>query len=111
MWWRRRGETCAAHPDTTVTVLDPWGSVATHIRLGLGALATSSVARRRWTVGGRKSATMDPSNHGAGRDADSECDCGGRDCRGGGSRGEGCRPPRSGRVEPGQMNSPGSEGR
>lgn len=55
------GDMRSAHPDTTVTVLDPWGSVATHIRLGLGALATSSVARRRWTVGGREvSHLMDP---------------------------------------------------
>jgi thiamine biosynthesis lipoprotein len=55
------GDMRSAHPDTTVTVLDPWGSVAAHVRLGLGALATSSVTRRRWKVGGRETShLMDP---------------------------------------------------
>jgi thiamine biosynthesis lipoprotein len=55
------GDMRSGHSDTTVTVLDPWDSVAAHIRLGVGALATSSVARRRWKAGGREvSHLIDP---------------------------------------------------
>jgi thiamine biosynthesis lipoprotein len=55
------GDMRSAHAGTTVTVLDPWDSVAARVRLGVGALATSSVARRRWKAGGRDvSHLMDP---------------------------------------------------
>jgi thiamine biosynthesis lipoprotein len=57
------GDMRSAHPDTTVTVLDPWDSVAAQVRLGVGALATSSVARRRWKAGGREVCHLiDPRN-------------------------------------------------
>ena len=39
---------------TTVPIIDPWGIVAAHVALGRGGLATSSTARRRWSVGGRE---------------------------------------------------------
>ncbi len=45
------GDLRSAHRETTVPVIDPWGDTAAHIELGVGALATSSVTRRRWKVG------------------------------------------------------------
>lgn len=55
------GDLRSAHPGTTVPVLDPWGEVAATLRVGRGALATSSTARRRWTVAGREvSHLIDP---------------------------------------------------
>jgi thiamine biosynthesis lipoprotein len=46
------GDIRSADPETRVPVLDPWGSTAATIALGVGALATSSTTRRRWPVGG-----------------------------------------------------------
>ena len=46
------GDVRSADPETTVEIVDPWDAAATTIHLGIGALATSSVSRRRWTVGG-----------------------------------------------------------
>lgn len=37
-----------------VEIVDPWGDTAATVHIGVGALATSSVARRRWRVGGRE---------------------------------------------------------
>jgi thiamine biosynthesis lipoprotein ApbE len=37
--------------ETTVAIEDPWGDIATTVRLGDGGLATSSSTRRRWKVG------------------------------------------------------------
>jgi thiamine biosynthesis lipoprotein len=48
------GDIRSVDPDTVVSVLDPWGEVAARIRLGAGALATSSITRRRWMVGARE---------------------------------------------------------
>lgn len=46
---------------TTVPILDPWGDTAARVRLGVGGLATSSIARRRWKVGSREiSHLIDP---------------------------------------------------
>ncbi|MGA7096020.1 MAG: FAD:protein FMN transferase [Acidimicrobiia bacterium] len=45
------GDLRSAHPETIVPVIDPWGETAARIELGVGALATSSVTRRRWKVG------------------------------------------------------------
>ena len=45
------GDLRSDHPETTVTVLDPWGETAASVRVGVGALATSSTSRRRWKVG------------------------------------------------------------
>jgi thiamine biosynthesis lipoprotein len=39
---------------TTVSVVDPWGETAVRLRLGIGALATSSTTRRRWRAGDRE---------------------------------------------------------
>ncbi|MEA3502953.1 MAG: FAD:protein FMN transferase [Actinomycetota bacterium] len=46
------GDVRSSDPDATVEIIDPWDATATTIRLGIGALATSSVSRRRWRVGG-----------------------------------------------------------
>jgi thiamine biosynthesis lipoprotein len=60
------GDITSSDPRTTVPILDPWGVVAARLRLGVGGLATSSVARRRWKVGTREVShlidprTMDP---------------------------------------------------
>ena len=55
------GDLRSADPLTTVTVVDPWGSEAVRVELGLGALATSSTTRRRWSVGAREvTHLMDP---------------------------------------------------
>lgn len=46
---------------TTVHVDDPWGELAATIRLGVGALATSTTAFRAWQVAGREvSHLIDP---------------------------------------------------
>jgi FAD:protein FMN transferase len=47
------GDIRSSDPDTTVTVVDPWGDTAIKVRLGEGALATSSTTRRVWKVGER----------------------------------------------------------
>jgi thiamine biosynthesis lipoprotein len=46
------GDIASSDPSTTAEVLDPWGEVAAHLRLGVGGLATSSVGHRRWTAAG-----------------------------------------------------------
>lgn len=48
------GDVRSSDPETTVEIVDPWDETATTIRLGIGALATSSVSRRRWRIGGRE---------------------------------------------------------
>lgn len=45
------GDVRSADPETTVEIADPWEETALTVTLGIGALATSSVARRRWRVG------------------------------------------------------------
>lgn len=45
------GDVRSADPEATVEIVDPWDATATTVHLGIGALATSSVSRRRWTVG------------------------------------------------------------
>ena len=40
--------------ETIVSVVDPWGEIAVRLRLGIGALATSSTTRRRWKAGDRE---------------------------------------------------------
>lgn len=47
------GDVRSSHPDADVHVLGPHGEVVARVALGRRALATSSVSRRRWTVGGR----------------------------------------------------------
>jgi thiamine biosynthesis lipoprotein len=55
------GDLRSADPQTIVTVVDPWGSDAVKIEVGVGALATSSTTRRRWSVDGREvTHLMDP---------------------------------------------------
>jgi FAD:protein FMN transferase len=55
------GDLRSAHPETMVSVEDPWGGLAARIALGRGALATSSTARRRWQVAGAEvSHLIDP---------------------------------------------------
>lgn len=55
------GDLRSADPDTTATVMDPWGREAARVHVGIGALATSSVSRRRWRVGGGEAShLMDP---------------------------------------------------
>ncbi len=46
------GDVRSSDPTATVEIIDPWDTTAARIHLGVGALATSSVSRRRWTVGG-----------------------------------------------------------
>lgn len=56
------GDMRSADPDTIASVLDDRGNVAARVRLGRGALATSSTSRRVWKVDGRAvSHIMDPS--------------------------------------------------
>lgn len=45
------GDIRSADPETRVPVVDPWGTTVAGVALGVGALATSSVTRRRWRVG------------------------------------------------------------
>jgi thiamine biosynthesis lipoprotein len=55
------GDIRSIDPDTTVSVIDPWGATAVRIRLGEGGLATSSTTRRRWMAGTREvSHVIDP---------------------------------------------------
>lgn len=55
------GDIRSADPGTTASVLDPWGRVAARVQVGQGALATSSVSRRRWRVGDSEAShLMDP---------------------------------------------------
>ncbi len=46
------GDIRSSDPGMIVEIVDPWNDTATTIRLGVGALATSSVSRRRWRIGG-----------------------------------------------------------
>ncbi|MET0566712.1 MAG: FAD:protein FMN transferase [Acidimicrobiia bacterium] len=48
------GDIRSDDPGTIVSVVDPWGEIAVRLRLGVGALATSSTTRRRWKVGNRE---------------------------------------------------------
>ena len=48
------GDIRSDDPGTIVSVVDPWGEIAVRLRLGIGALATSSATRRRWKVGDRE---------------------------------------------------------
>ncbi|MET0695875.1 MAG: FAD:protein FMN transferase [Acidimicrobiia bacterium] len=48
------GDIRSDDPRTIVSVIDPWDEVAVRLRLGIGALATSSTTRRRWKVGDRE---------------------------------------------------------
>jgi thiamine biosynthesis lipoprotein len=45
------GDLRSRRPDTLVEIMDPWEQTAATVRLGVGALATSSTTRRRWQVG------------------------------------------------------------
>ncbi|HKZ25183.1 MAG TPA: FAD:protein FMN transferase [Acidimicrobiia bacterium] len=45
------GDLRSADPGLTVTVEDPWGNAAAEVDLGLGGLATSTIAHRAWKVG------------------------------------------------------------
>jgi thiamine biosynthesis lipoprotein len=55
------GDIRSADPETRVPVLDPWGETAAEVALGVGALATSSTTRRRWSVGaGEAHHVIDP---------------------------------------------------
>jgi thiamine biosynthesis lipoprotein len=61
------GDVRSAAPDAMVEIVDPWGDIAASVLLGVGALATSSISRRRWRVGDREAnhlidpRTMEPS--------------------------------------------------
>jgi thiamine biosynthesis lipoprotein len=48
------GDIRSDDPGTIVSVVDPWGETAARLRLGIGALATSSTTRRRWKAGARE---------------------------------------------------------
>lgn len=55
------GDMRSSHPETTASVFDPLGNLVARVRVGRGALATSSVGKRRWRVEGREvSHLMDP---------------------------------------------------
>jgi len=45
------GDLRSATPDAEVEVIDPWGRIVATVNLGVAALATSSVTRRRWKAG------------------------------------------------------------
>jgi thiamine biosynthesis lipoprotein len=45
------GDVRSAAGSARVEIVDPWGDVAATVPLGIGALATSSVSRRRWRLG------------------------------------------------------------
>lgn len=45
------GDVRSAAHNARVEIIDPWGDVAATVPLGIGALATSSVSRRRWRLG------------------------------------------------------------
>ena len=46
------GDLRSAHRGTAVPVLDPTGAEVIRIRVGVGALATSSIGKRKWNVAG-----------------------------------------------------------
>lgn len=55
------GDMRSVHQGTTARIADPGGGVAARVALGVGALATSSTARRSWEVcGDRVSHIIDP---------------------------------------------------
>ena len=55
------GDVRSAVPGARVEIVDPWGDIAATVHIGIGALATSSVARRRWRMGEREvSHLIDP---------------------------------------------------
>lgn len=55
------GDLRSRHPDTTASVVDPTGDVVVRVHVGVGALATSSIGRRRWRAGEREvSHLIDP---------------------------------------------------
>ena len=55
------GDVRSASRKSQVDVMDPWGHRVARINLGVGALATSSTARRRWmTPGGEAHHLIDP---------------------------------------------------
>jgi FAD:protein FMN transferase len=55
------GDMRSNDPETMASLLDPWGETVARFRLGIGALATSSVVRRSWEVEGeRVSHLIDP---------------------------------------------------
>lgn len=55
------GDIRSADPETRVPVIDPWGETVANVVLGVGALATSSITRRRWRVGsGEAHHVIDP---------------------------------------------------
>lgn len=55
------GDMRSNHPATIASVVNPWGEVVARLPLGTRALATSSVARRRWRVADREvSHLIDP---------------------------------------------------
>ena len=47
------GDLRSSHPDTTASILDPGGEIVARVHVGRGALATSSIGKRRWRVGDR----------------------------------------------------------
>jgi len=46
------GDVRSRHPSARVDIVDPWGKRPVTVRLGGAALATSSITRRRWSLGG-----------------------------------------------------------
>jgi thiamine biosynthesis lipoprotein len=47
------GDLRSRHPELDVQISDPWEGLAATVRVGIGGLATSSIARRSWSVAGR----------------------------------------------------------
>jgi FAD:protein FMN transferase len=47
------GDIRSSDERTVVDVADPWGTIVARVVVGIGALATSSVTRRRWKAGSR----------------------------------------------------------
>lgn len=45
------GDLRSRDPDSLVEVMDPWDHIVAEIPVGVGALATSSIAKRRWQAG------------------------------------------------------------
>lgn len=55
------GDLRSSHPDTMVSILDGNDETVARVEVGVGAVATSSTARRRWTVGNQRvNHLMDP---------------------------------------------------
>jgi thiamine biosynthesis lipoprotein len=48
------GDIRSADPRTAVPIMDPWGGQVATVSLGIGALATSSIAQRKWERAGRE---------------------------------------------------------